>query len=193
MGSVPDRRELRKCKDFLESFNELFSDVKSQGGKAFKDMFDLLSSHIENIELFLEEYGDDARAAKKLRVIESVMKLFQKVANPLSNSKGFGSKLLAIMNTRECGIVFGQLDVSLTVTSVKTSARGSTATLFQASPYKLATWSVRAPSGSSFRQEDRFQRRWPHGGKRSFDNKQSNPPAAKFAKKSGANTLKKHS
>ena len=92
-------------------------------------------SHIENIELFLEEYGDDARAAKKLRVIESVMKLFQKVANPLSNSKGFGSKLLAIMNTRECGIVFGQLDVSLTVTSVKTSARGSTATLFQASPY----------------------------------------------------------
>ena len=40
--SVPDRRELRKCKDFLESFNEIFSDVKSSGGKAFKDMFDLL-------------------------------------------------------------------------------------------------------------------------------------------------------
>ena len=67
--------------------------------------------------------------------IAGLLGIFFKVLNPLSRGAGVGQKLLAVLSTEEAATIFGALDVSLIVTSVRQCSRGTTAGLFSASAY----------------------------------------------------------
>ena len=108
------------------------------------------------------------------------MDIFFKIMNPLGRGAGLGQKILAVLSTEEASTVFGALDCSLILTSVKQASRGSTAGLFSMSAYKLANWQIRRPRAFESNAQNS---RWPHPKKGDREKR--------FDGKNGKNTLLK--
>ena len=127
----------------------------------------LLFEHNETCP-YQEEYESDDAVAAALDEIAGLLGIFFKIMNPLGRGAGLGQKLLAVLSTEEASTIFGALDCSLILTSVKQASRGSTAGLFSMSAYKLANWQIRKPR--SFERSEKSSR-WPNPrkGDRKFE------------------------
>ena len=112
--------------------------------------------------------------------ISGLLDIFYKIMNPLGRGAGIGQKILAVLSTEEASNVFGALDCSLILTSVKQASRGSTAGLFSMSAYKLANWQIRRPRAF---ESNAKNSRWPHPKKGDREKK--------FDSRNGKNTLVK--
>ena len=87
--------------------------------------------------MYLEEakYQEKQNIFDGLEVIESVLKMFVRILDIHSTSMGLGSKLIATLGTSEVAMIFGELNASFVISSLRTQSRGVSGTIFNMSPY----------------------------------------------------------
>ena len=83
-----------------------------------------------------EKYQEQPKIIEGLEVIESVLKMFVRILDIHSTSMGLGSKLIATLGTSEVAIIFGELNASFIISSLRTQSRGVSGTIFSMSPYR---------------------------------------------------------